>query len=762
MGLVLHELATGSHPLPAEDFPSIMRRALQDEPPRAGAENPQISAFLEEVLLSLLEKDRDKRPADAATLAALLRQGEESTWWQRRARLVRRSTHEPLRRVRIPRETAVYGRDDDVAVLHTAWEDVLRGEGRVVLIEGEAGIGKTRLVDEFVEREQSGGKPLHFLFGSYPPGGAATSTGAFTTAYLEQFGEADLEAVVEQRLKVVPLLAPAFTALLKGEPPPAGALPLNKDSLQSAFIQATRHLASERPVILLVDDLHFAPEEGRELFAALAHSVLGQPVLLVGTARPGLPSAWKADIERLPQTSALSLSRLGVDDLEALLGDNLGSPHLGRELARVIERKSGGNPFFVFEIIRGLQEGQFLRKTRDGNWESVDLIRDIRLPDSVSDLVRARLDDLSQEDRDLLDVAACCGFEFDAGLLADAMEEKRIPLLRRLAAIEKDHRLVRSSGRRFVFEHHQFREVLYKDMPEALREEYHGALAEALETREQAADREPADLPGSLAHALCEQFLKGERHEAALRYLEPAMEHLGSMYLNEPAVELAERALGAADLVTGDRRVRVLVHQAARLDFLGRRDQQRGALDEAVEAADVLGDAQLRALTRSRLGGHLGVMGRVEEAIAVLQEALPLAVEAGDRETESVVLKNLGIALRNNSRPEESRGCLERLLAVARETGDRRSEASALGALGVGLWQQGELDEAETLISQHRNLARDDGDRRGEAVALGYLAGVRYRQGRYEEARANYEAQLEITRSIGDRRGEGTATVNLG
>ena len=88
--------------------------------------------------------------------------------------------------------------------------------------------------------------------------------------------------------------------------------------------------------------------------------------------------------------------------------------------------------------------------------------------------------DPSQEEREVLDVASCCGFEFDATLVADALETARIPTFRRLARIEKQHRLVRAAGRRFLFDHQQVQESLYAGLPEVLREEYHGALAQAM------------------------------------------------------------------------------------------------------------------------------------------------------------------------------------------------------------------------------------------------------------------------------------------
>src|SRR5439155_25930145 len=139
----------------------------------------QLSPFFEELLAQLLEKDRDRRPAGAAEVALILDEGEESSWWRERSHAIRVETKRPLRRIRIPRETALYGRDAELARLHALFDKAKSGDGQVVLVEGEAGIGKSRLVDEFVGQLAQSGEDVNYLFGSYPPGGAATASGAF-------------------------------------------------------------------------------------------------------------------------------------------------------------------------------------------------------------------------------------------------------------------------------------------------------------------------------------------------------------------------------------------------------------------------------------------------------------------------------------------------------------------------------------------------------------------------------------------------------
>ena len=135
LGLVLYELACGTNPYEADTVPAILKRVLHEEPRRLGDANPQLSAFFEEVVHNLLAKSPDDRFASADELLAVLEDGENSAWWHRRASMIRATTKRPIRRIRIPRETAVYGREDELAKLRALYDAAKLGEGCVVLIE---------------------------------------------------------------------------------------------------------------------------------------------------------------------------------------------------------------------------------------------------------------------------------------------------------------------------------------------------------------------------------------------------------------------------------------------------------------------------------------------------------------------------------------------------------------------------------------------------------------------------------------------------
>jgi tetratricopeptide (TPR) repeat protein len=748
LGLTLYELATGVHPFAEDDLRAAMRRQLTEEPRPAAERNPQLTPFFEEVLKALLAKDREDRPRTAADVAALLAEGEASAWWKERAQAMRVETHRPLRRIRVPRETSLYGRDDEIARMSRLFGKAKSGEGQVVLVEGEAGIGKTRLIDEFIGRLRQDGEDLTFVFGTYPPGGAATAAGAFSTAYREHFGAEGLEESVRPYLPVTPGLVAGFAALLRGEATPKGEEPLTKDSLQSVFLQATRALAAERPTIVLVDDLHFAPEEGLALFAALANGIAEHRVLFVGTARPGLPESWVAGIDRLEFGERLALPRLGPKDLARLLLDAFRSERLAQELAFEIAAKSDGNPFFVFEILESLRDGKFITRQDDGTWMRTGVVKDIRIPSSVLDLIQARISDLSDDERNLMEVASCQGFEFDPLLVGDVLGLGPIQVLQRLGKLEKTHRLVRSMGRRHVFDHHQVQESLYTGIAELLREQYHAAIGDALERREKAAVRDPASLDGAAAVALSEHFLRGGRGESAARYLDAALAHLQRGFLHDAVVRMIDRALAAGGVLDPARRIALLLRKAKALDAIGRTVVQLETLDEALRVA-VAERPSDRAEVQIARTMNFYRTGRFEEARRAAEESLDLARADGNRATESSAAGSLGHVLAALGRHHEMRAIYEERVAFAKSAQNPALESGALINLGDLLWSLGRLAESSARLEEGARIVRALRNRVHEAAAHANLAGVRATAGALAIARELLDSALVAFRETG-------------
>jgi tetratricopeptide (TPR) repeat protein len=753
LGLLLHELAAGVHPYAGAEAFQVIDLQLGEAPPRLGEVSGRVSPFFEEVVAVLLEKAPEARFASSEKLLEVLERGERSSWWRSRTAPARGVRRTAARRLDIGRETAIHGRGEDLEALEALFEDVRRGRGRATLIEGEPGIGKTRLVDELVARLVDRGRDVVFLHGGFPPGGAATGLGAYLDAIRDHLGEPDLETGVADLLRETPLLVPAFTALLRGEPPPAGSEPLGRDALQLVLDRAIRTLAAERPVVLLVDDVHLAPEEGRGILAHLVRSLGPARVLLVANARPGL-AGWWSELERFEHVSRRALERLEAGPLEDLLAEWLGSRTLAGELAGTIARKSDGNPFFALEILRELRDRGDLRSRPDGTWETRGTLTELPVPSAVLDLVRVRLEALEPDDRHLLEVAACCGYRFDPLLVAAALGRDRISVLRRLGEMERARHLVHASGREFVFDHHHVQEVLYRSLPALLREEIHAALADALAAG--------ADATGETAAAICRHDLRAGRGEAARPHLKAALAHLERSAAPETAVEIAGQALAREGLLEGEERIGVLLTLAGLRHLRGEADDERSLLDEAATLADEAGDGELRARVRNRLGLLALSRGEIDEARTTLEEAVALAAQADAPGEEMAAVTGLGHIHADREEPEAAEGCYVRSRDLAREAGLEVGEGGAIGNLGFLALENGRLDEARRHFESCLDIFRRCGDRQRQGMALGALGLVLNKLGRYEEAIEHHREHLRTARAVGDRRGEAAATGSLG
>ncbi|MCU0725264.1 MAG: tetratricopeptide repeat protein [Planctomycetes bacterium] len=757
LGVVLHELATGQNPFRGEDSAAVVRAHLLERPPALTEVDPDLSPFLSEVVRTLLAKDPANRFPSADDLAGVLDAAERSGWWgEREAAKLQQRAAPP--RVPVRRETRLFGREEDVEQLRDLWAKAKEGGGSTILVEGEAGIGKSRLVDEFLRALGTG--DAHVLYGSYAPTGGM---GGLSDAILGKFGPFDLAESLRPYLRATPTLVPAFAAFLKREAPPEGSPGLTGEALHTVLVNLMQGLAAEKPLLWVVEDLHFADVDARRALLALARSLESHRVMLLLTTRPGgVPPQEVAHFAQIAGFRRRSPSRLGARQVVLLLEDAFRSPHLADKLGARIALASDGIPFFIFEMIRGLKEGQFITQTLDGSWIESKVIEAIEVPPTVTGLVEARLRDLGREDRAVLDAASVAGYEFDGRLIAKVLDRPVVSVLQTLADIERRSGLVRSAGRRLRFDHHQVQEVIYARLLPALREEYHALVAEALESLAGAADRDPKSLDGALCASLAAHFLEGGRGPRAVRYLDGGFSHLERTWQNEAAIRLAERALAVPDLLTPEQRGFALVRLAGRLGLLGRRAPQEAALREALDLAVKTGDRLAETRSLGFLGAALTAVGRLDEAIALLGRAIEVAREYGLRFNETSLHLNLGNVFIFLGRPEEARESYERCLALAREGGNPEVEAAALGSMGNVLLNLGRVEEALACQEQALAAFRARGQRDNESGALVNIGQIHLTCGRRAEALDHFQRGLGLAREIGYRQFEASAAGGVG
>jgi tetratricopeptide (TPR) repeat protein len=812
LGCILYELLAGRPPFEGASAGVVLQKHLYELPRPPSSLASALSPELDELVLSLLAKEPHKRLGYADAVAAGLARIEArsaaglslpiepapaSRAYLYQPRFVGRA--EPLSRLlqRLPRPGAAHG--------------------RLVLIGGESGMGKTRLARELGrEAARRGVRVLS---------GECLATGARPLEPLRRLlqaagdrcrerGRAEAERIFGRHGRLLARYEPALAALpgLEACPEPA-ELPAEAARLRlfRALAATLEALVGEDPLALVLDDLQWAGDLTLGWLEFLLRSGrLGRrPLLLVGTYRTeevaaGPASPLRALIEAA-QVETVELEPLPEAAIASMVCDMLALDTAPPLFVRFLAEHSEGNPFFVAEYLRVAVAEGLLGRDALGRWqfgaaalpaaaEAQPAPHLLPLPGSLRRLLTLRLEGLSPAAGRLVCAAAAVGREAPAELVLAVAELAGPEALEAADEALRRHVLAEPEAGRLGFVHDQLRQVAYEGLTPAQRTALHGSAARAIEERfaqqrdqyaaalgrhwelcGQAAKACACDLEAARRAVLDHAYQEAERlYRAYLRLLEaPSLEsvaariELGASVLqhrgrNREAAEEQLRALEEA---------RALGEPAAQLKALqgvgrihcktGRLDEARAHFDRALELARGLGDRKAEGSVLSNLATVDWIEGRWTEAASCWVRALELARESGDRKGEAYALNNLALVHKGRNELAEGLALYHQVLPVLRELGDRHAEAVALANIGLFHQRAARPAEARRFFEQAVDLARELGSRETEGQVLFSLAEVGIDTGRVEEARRLGAEALSILQEIGDRRFEGLVLVRL-
>jgi DNA-binding SARP family transcriptional activator len=606
------------------------------------------------------------------------------------------------------------GRDADRRALVAAYEEAA-ARGHVAIVEGEAGVGKTRLAED--------------LLAHAGRAGACTLTGR---GYEDESGLAYAPVVEALRARLrrgrewlaavpAPALAEAARLLPElGSPPPPEGPGAEARFLAGLWETLTAAAAGPVPGVLLVDDAQWADEATLGLLAYGLRRLEGRPllVLVVWRTPHGHP------LLRTAGATRVRLDRLGRDDVRALLPD--GAPD---ELLDRLYAETEGLPFLLVEYLAALRDPGAAEE-----WA---------LPAGARDLLRARLDPVSETARQVLSAAAAIGRSFDVETVREASgrgEEETVAALEELVA----RGLVREGESGYDFGHAQLRDLVYEETGLARRRLLHGRIAAALG----AAGREGATRSAAVARHLA---LAGRDGDAAREHVRAA-EHARAVHANAQALEhvRAALALGHPD--------RAALHAAAG-DLQTLMGDYGGALASYETAAADSGPAELPGLEH-RLGRLHHRRGEWALAQAHLEAALDATAEDADA-ARATILADLSLAVLDGGDPARAAELAREARALAEAAGAPHALGQAHNLLGLLATGDGDLAAARDHLQRSLELAEAAGDPAARAAALNNLALARRAGGEHGEAIELTRAALELCRAQGDRHREAALRNNL-
>jgi class 3 adenylate cyclase/tetratricopeptide (TPR) repeat protein len=613
------------------------------------------------------------------------------------------------------------GRDAEMDVLEDALETAMEGSGRVVSVVGEAGIGKSRLCFEFVERCRTRGIEVHTAHAV--PYSRAVPFFPILGLFRSYFGIAEQDTPQEARKKIAGTLllhddglkeTLPFVFDFLGVPDPDRPVPdVDPETRQRSLFQIFRGMCPhgcEKQNVILIEDLHWV-DPGSEMFlAALARVVPESQTFLLLNSRPGYDGSWIQDTD----AKEIRLLPLGNDAIAELICDLLGSGPEMEALAERIRDRAGGNPFFVEEVVQSLLEAGSLEGAR-GAYRLVAPAERLAIPPTVQAVLAARIDRLDEHDKEVLQTAAVIGKEFTEGLLAQVLGRPDAELqdaLRTLEAGEFIYTERLYPTRDYAFKHPLTQEVVYGSQLADRRRSVHAAVARAIEGQ---CGEGGEDCAALMAH------------------------HYGE----------AGDATNAArwSIVAGNRANSVNV-----ADALSHFRKALALLDGVPDTPETLGLALAARAAILRSAAFVPVSQ--EELKQVFAEGKAKAIQSQDQKGLAMLLGAYGTAESSSGDADRAVEHAREAVRVAREAADPEFESNMRAMIMFAYYTAGRLREALDYAADAERRLHPDAELGTEQIteenfiSRGFRAMILANMGRLEEAERDLTRAIQVASEL--------------
>ncbi|MEM7347531.1 MAG: tetratricopeptide repeat protein, partial [Chloroflexota bacterium] len=656
------------------------------------------------------------------------------------------------------------------------------GKLQLLFLEGELGLGKSRLAAEIVRE--------WIIAGNVGYGSKSVSYGrqipyqAWRDILIAMFGLTSSLSPPQQLARLATSLA-ADLADPPGQPNYwANRLPLLADVLGLAAPdnEFTRHISSElrrtntftvieailrrqaqkHPLLLLLEDGHWADELSLALTAHLVQNLVDSPILLVFIHRPIAEDEGTLfnELKEAAQASTIKLESLSEQeslDLIRMMLDN--QPHLA-EVEEIIMQRGQGNPFFLQEITNTLIDAFQNQETPYVQ----DASNSLDLPDTVQDVILSRVDRLSEDEKLTLKIASVIGARFQRLILSQVhpMENAQLRLPQQLDKLEQEKLLqLRSPAPKweYVFRNIAAQEVVYEGLLVTQRRHLHTVVGEALEI-----------VAPSQIDQLTYHYSRSGDWDKALYYLRRSSEKARRESANQAAIGyyseilncLRNRAIEQNESFISAEYWDTILERVKLYNLLGRRDEELEDLGTLGIMAEALGDDSRRAMAAKQWTYLYETSGDYDSGLELIERCLTLAEKTDDKRLIGEGYNHWGYLLYLRGRYNLATEYLQKAWTMAQQQQDQVMQADCLNNQGTVARYQADYQTALYCFQQAIGLWRVINDQAGLGNSLCNLGQTYYDMGQYASSRQCYTQALSVQRTIGDRAGEARTQQSLG
>jgi tetratricopeptide (TPR) repeat protein/class 3 adenylate cyclase len=671
-------------------------------------------------------------------------------------------------------------RRQELNQLESLMRDVWTGRRRVVVLTGEAGIGKSRLAEALLRRwRERGGQAFVGKAHVTTQQQAYSAWGEPLCQLLQLQGEEQDVASLKQTVAAVnPELLPRLPLL--GD---VLGLPLEETSLTRSLDPKLRQASTHAlvadllrtqsfPLVLLLEDVQWLDGPSWDLIAAVSRALEESSVFILLTARPiELSPAALAYLAALPVAEEITLAPFSVAEATGLARSKLGMVPLPLQLAKFLQEKGQGNPFFIEEILRTLVEEGFIQQ-HEGTISLLRPLGEVSLSSNIQDVMSARIDRLDEPTRLTLKVASVIGRTFAYHVLSEihpvqAREHRalrhQLDQLRDLDLIVQERS---SPGLTYAFKQTVIQDVAYNSLLPHQRRDLHRRAAWYYE--ENHPDHLEPHYPLLAHHYGC----CGDE-KLQVRYCTLAGNEASRRYANNEAITFYSEAL---ETLTRRRSVLrgssleensrqcwdLLLRRETILNLIGQRDRQQADIKTMLSLSQEIGSDERYLETMLRWAEFYRIIDEYGRAEEVLQQAIQLAQKIDAPLLEGRTRRILGTIARNRGHYQEGLQYYQQAWELFEASGDEQGLVHMLNPMGIAYYGLGAYREALAYLEQALEAHRETENYLGEVQSLSYIGLVYWDCAQYDQALGHLRQALTVARQIGSRYDEALLLHNIG